>query len=128
MSTLAVGGPTAPISLPGQSPAASSSSGSSVASVTTTGKTSPVSGSQGQDQSQVSQQQAQQVASALQKALSPVTQDIEFAVDKTSGRTVIKVMDTSTNKEIRQIPSQEILDLAQSINTYQSGLLIKQKA
>jgi flagellar protein FlaG len=40
---------------------------------------------------------------------------------------VVKVIDRETQDVIRQIPSQEMLDLAQALDKLQ-GLLIKQKA
>ncbi|MFJ3058393.1 flagellar protein FlaG [Herbaspirillum sp. NPDC087042] len=52
---------------------------------------------------------------------------LSFAKDDTSGKMVIKIMDTETNTLIRQIPSQEAINIAQSIDKLQ-GLLLKEKA
>lgn len=63
----------------------------------------------------------------VREAVKPVAQSLHFSLDKDSGRTVIKVMDTETNEMIRQIPSEDILKIAQAIDKLQ-GLLIKQQA
>ena len=41
--------------------------------------------------------------------------ELQFAVDKDSGRTVIKVMDMDTKEMIRQIPSEEVLKFARML-------------
>lgn len=63
----------------------------------------------------------------IQEFVSSTASDIKFSIDEDSGRTVVKVIDRETKEIIRQIPSQEMLDLAQALNKLQ-GLLIKQKA
>lgn len=52
---------------------------------------------------------------------------LSFAKDDTSGKMVIKIMDTETKTLIRQIPSEEAINIAQSIDKLQ-GLLLKEKA
>ncbi len=73
-----------------------------------------------------------QVTQAVQKINASPTvqaQGIEFSIDSTSHRIVVKVVDQSTNKVIRQIPSKEALAIADSLDeTPSSGLLIKQQA
>jgi len=63
----------------------------------------------------------------IQEFVSSAARDIKFSIDKDSGQTVVKVIDRETQDVIRQIPSQEMLDLAQALDKLQ-GLLIKQKA
>jgi flagellar protein FlaG len=63
----------------------------------------------------------------IQQFVNTAASDIKFSIDEDSGRTVVKVIDRETQDVIRQIPSQEILDLAQALGKLQ-GLLIKQKA
>lgn len=73
---------------------------------------------------------AEQVKDAMeevQKAVTPVAQELLFSVDKDTGKTVVKVMDTETQKVIRQIPSEEMLVMAQQLDKLH-GLLVKQKA
>ena len=63
----------------------------------------------------------------IQEFVSSTASDIEFSVDEESGQTIVKVVDRETDEVIRQIPSQEMLDLAKALDRLQ-GLLIKQKA
>jgi flagellar protein FlaG len=69
----------------------------------------------------------QSVVEKIQEFVSKAASDIKFSIDEDSGRTVVKVIDRTTQEVIRQIPSQEMLDLAQAMDKLQ-GLLIKQKA
>jgi flagellar protein FlaG len=52
---------------------------------------------------------------------------LEFSIDRQTGKTVVRIIDTSTNQLIRQIPSEEMLTIARSLDKLQ-GLLIKQRA
>ena len=63
----------------------------------------------------------------IQKFVSNTASDIQFSLDEDSGVTVVKVIDRSTKDVIRQIPSKEMLELAQALERLQ-GLLIRQKA
>ena len=82
------------------------------------------------------QDQAQRVPSAgelqkaleeVEKAVAPMAQSLQFSLDKDSGKTVVKVMDTDTNEVIRQIPSEEVLAISKAVDKLK-GLLIKQQA
>ncbi len=64
----------------------------------------------------------------IQKALADsLNANLNFSIDKDTGKTVIKVTDGQTGDLIRQIPSEEILALAKSIDKMQ-GLLLQGKA
>lgn len=82
------------------------------------------------------QEQAQRVPSAgelqkaleeVEKAVAPMAQSLQFSLDKDSGKTVVKVMDTDTNEVIRQIPSEEVLAISKAVDKLK-GLLLKQQA
>ena len=82
------------------------------------------------------QEQAQRVPSAgelqkaleeVEKAVAPMAQSLQFSLDKDSGKTVVKVMDTDTNEVIRQIPTEEVLAISKAVDKLK-GLLIKQQA
>ncbi|MDX1812082.1 MAG: flagellar protein FlaG [Gammaproteobacteria bacterium] len=49
--------------------------------------------------------------------------DIRFSIDDDSGQTIVKLLD-SNDKVLRQIPSEEVLNLAKSLKE-QKGLLFK---
>lgn len=63
---------------------------------------------------------------AANEFVKPINSAVQFSMDKESGSTVVKVMDTATKEVIRQIPSEEMLAIAKALNQFQ-GLLIKQK-
>jgi flagellar protein FlaG len=63
----------------------------------------------------------------VQKFTQNLAKELQFNIDKDSGRTVVKVVDASTQEVIRQIPSEEVLAMAKALGQIQ-GLLIKQKA
>ena len=63
----------------------------------------------------------------VEKAVAPMAQSLQFSLDKDSGRTVVKVMDTDTNEVIRQIPSEEVLAISKAVDKLK-GLLLKQQA
>lgn len=74
--------------------------------------------------------QAAQVEQAVQSAnqfFQKISQNLEFSVDQGSGRTITRLVDKETNTVIRQIPSEEMLDIARALDHFQ-GLLLKQKA
>lgn len=54
----------------------------------------------------------------IQEFVSSTASDIRFSIDEDSGQTVVKVIDRETQEVIRQIPSQEMLDLAQHWTSY----------
>jgi flagellar protein FlaG len=72
-------------------------------------------------------EELQTAVEKIQEFIHKAASDIEFSIDEDSGRTVVKVIDRETEEIIRQIPSQEMLDLAQALDKLQ-GLLIRQEA
>jgi flagellar protein FlaG len=63
----------------------------------------------------------------LNDHVAPALQSIEFAIDQDSNRMVVKVVDTSTNKVLRQIPNEEALSISKSLGKLQ-GLMINKTA
>ncbi len=55
------------------------------------------------------------------------TSDVQFLIDESTHIHVVKVVDVATQDVIRQIPSEEILQLAKSLDRLQ-GLIVRQKA
>lgn len=73
---------------------------------------------------------AKQLSDAIaqvQEFTQSLAKELTFDIDDDSGRTVVKVIDSSTNEVLRQIPSEEMLGIAKALDQIQ-GLLIKQKA
>ncbi|MDQ7990745.1 MAG: flagellar protein FlaG [Candidatus Dactylopiibacterium sp.] len=63
----------------------------------------------------------------VQENLPPVARNLQFSLDEDTGHTVVKVIDTTTDEVIRQIPSEEFLAISKALDRFH-GLLIKQKA
>lgn len=63
----------------------------------------------------------------VRNAIAPMAQDLLFSIEEDTGKTIIKVVDSSTDEVIRQIPSEEIITIAKALDNLQ-GLLLKQKA
>jgi flagellar protein FlaG len=63
----------------------------------------------------------------LNQFIKPYNTSLAFSVDEESGRIVVKVTDDETKEVIRQMPSEEALELAKALDKLK-GLLIYQKA
>ena len=70
----------------------------------------------------------------LEKAVKDLSQGVQimqrslqFSIDETSGRTVIKVVDKNTQEVIRQIPEEQVLELAARLDKH-AGVLLKDEA
>jgi flagellar protein FlaG len=68
-------------------------------------------------------QQLQQVAKDLTDMVAMMQKGLKFSVDDDSGKQVIKVQDIESGDIIRQIPSEEALELAKKISEV-SGVLM----
>ncbi|MES2017419.1 MAG: flagellar protein FlaG [Pseudomonadota bacterium] len=68
-----------------------------------------------------------QAVKTINATLKNLNQGVEFTIDEESQRTVVKVVDQETKQVLRQMPSQEALDIANALDRLQ-GLLIKQEA
>lgn len=68
-------------------------------------------------QFEVPEQVGLEVVSEVIDALNALAQaqqrDLQFSVDKPTGRTVIRVYDSTSEELVRQIPVEEVLSLAQ---------------
>ena len=63
----------------------------------------------------------------INRVVREAGQSIEFSVDDDSGRTVVKVVDTETNKVLRQLPSEAAMAIAKGLDSVK-GMLINSKA
>lgn len=73
------------------------------------------------------QQALEQAVDSMQEATQAMRRDLNFSIDESSGRTVVKVLDSSTGDVIRQMPTEEALRLAESLDEMRS-LLFKAQA
>jgi flagellar protein FlaG len=76
---------------------------------------------------QPAQEQLQQALEKLKQSVPTKSSALQFSLDESSGQTIARVVDSETGELIRQIPSKELLEIAQAIDKMQ-GMLLKQKA
>lgn len=76
---------------------------------------------------EVSQQQLSEAVNKLNEFVAPALQSIQFSMDQDSNRMIVKVVDTSTQKVLRQIPNEEVLAISRTLDKLQ-GLVIRQTA
>lgn len=72
-------------------------------------------------------QQVEAAVEAVKDFIQPMASNLAFEMDEDTGRTVVKITDASSGELIRQIPSEEMLEIAKALDRLQ-GLLVKQKA
>ncbi|MCE0911099.1 MULTISPECIES: flagellar protein FlaG [Pseudomonas] len=60
--------------------------------------------------------------SEIEKFLSSSRRNLEFSTDEESGKVVVKVIASDTGELIRQLPSEEALRIANSLNDVNSVL------
>lgn len=77
---------------------------------------------------QPSAAQLQNVVDSINKVLKQSNKNLEFSVDESTNKQVVKLVDTDTGDLIRQFPSEEALAISRSIDQFQHGLLLKQEA
>ena len=63
----------------------------------------------------------------IEKFVQSVKRNLEFSIDEPSGKVVVKVIASDSGEVIRQIPNEEVLKLANSLNDANS-LLFSAKA
>ena len=69
----------------------------------------------------------EQAMKQLEATVQAKANNLQFSVDDTTGKTVVRVIDSSSGSTIRQIPSEEALAIAQDIERMK-GLLLRDSA
>ncbi|TPG78753.1 flagellar protein FlaG [Pseudomonas mandelii] len=77
--------------------------------------------------SQTEQEQLKMAVQEIEKFVQSVKRNLEFSIDEPSGKVVVKVIASDSGEVIRQIPNEEVLKLANSLNDA-SSLLFSAKA
>jgi len=75
----------------------------------------------------ISQAELTRSLAAINRFLQPVSGDITFSQDHETGKTIVKIIDTKTQTVLRQIPSEEAVEMAKQLDKLQ-GLLLRDKA
>lgn len=67
--------------------------------------------------------QLEKVAQQLQDFVGDLNRNLEFSVDKDSGRDVIKVFDRDSGDLLKQFPSEEVLTLVSKLSEMVGGFV-----
>ena len=104
---------------------ASESGASKIGDEPVAGKSKPGAAAEGENAT--SREQIEEAVASIQDFVQSVRRSINFSVEETSGRVVVKVTDAGSGDVIRQIPSEEALQLAENLSEVRS-LLFKAEA
>lgn len=63
----------------------------------------------------------------LKDYVQNLDRELQFQVDKDTGKTVVKILDADTNEVVRQIPSEEVLELTKHLDNVQ-GVIFNSEA
>jgi flagellar protein FlaG len=67
--------------------------------------------------------------SEMNDFVQSIQRELQFSVDEDSGRTVVKVIDKSTNEVIRQVPPEDLMAMLKEFSKpAQPGLIFKNSA
>lgn len=78
-------------------------------------------------QQQPQPEQVQKAMESLKQLIeSKAPNSLSFSIDDTTGKTVVRITDAQTGEMIRQIPSEEMLEIARSLDRMQGMLLQEQ--
>ena len=76
---------------------------------------------------EASREKLEEAVKQVNDFVQPFNNGLQFSLDDDTGKTIVKVIDKTTDEVIRQFPSEEMLGIAKAIDTMK-GLLIQQKA
>ena len=68
------------------------------------------------DAKEVPREELDETISQLNDSLQNVQRNLEFSIDNDAGKIVINVKDKETDEIVRQIPSEEVLELARNLH------------
>lgn len=88
---------------------------------------SPPANAAGGNDGAVAPHDVHEVVGRANTALQQMTQAVEFEVDKSTQSTVVRLVDTQDHQVLRQIPSEEMLEIAHALERMQAAL-VREKA
>ncbi len=72
-------------------------------------------------------QEVEAAAKSVREFVQPINSNLEFSVNDDTGQLVVKIIDRATKEVIRQMPSEEMLAIAKTLDSIK-GLFVKQTA
>lgn len=75
-------------------------------------------------------EEVQHAIERLKQSIKPtLANSLEFQIDQSTGKTLVKILDKETNSVVRQIPCEEMLTIARALDRMQgNGGFVKQQA
>lgn len=72
-------------------------------------------------------QAIERAIAAIKETIAPSSSSLRFSIDSDTKQSVVRVVDSQTGDVIRQIPVQELIDIAKALD-HAKGLLLRQRA
>jgi len=72
-------------------------------------------------------QEVEAAAKSVREFVQPINSNLEFSVNDDTGQLIVKIIDRATKEVIRQMPSEEMLAIAKTLDSIK-GLFVKQTA
>jgi flagellar protein FlaG len=69
------------------------------------------------------EEQVTQALKSINELLQTRSPDLEFSLDRDSNRAIVRVVDKETQEVIRQMPSEDVLQIAKALDRLQSMLI-----
>ena len=69
----------------------------------------------------------EQAVEKVKQHIEMTNSTLDFSIDEDSGKTIVRITDRATGDLIRQVPSEEMLQIARSLDQMQ-GILVQEKA
>jgi flagellar protein FlaG len=73
------------------------------------------------------QDEVREAIKEIQRNVGNSSTSLQFSVDRATGRTIVSIIDAETKEIVRQIPTEEVMKLARTLDRMQ-GLLVNGKA
>ncbi|MGQ5522542.1 flagellar protein FlaG [Chitinimonas sp. PSY-7] len=89
--------------------------------------TTPAGAANKPDRADDKQLSVEESVEKLNETVAAFNRSLQFSIDKDTRMNIVKVVDVSSKEVIRQIPSQEVVEIAKAIDKLQ-GLLLSDKA
>ena len=64
----------------------------------------------------------------MQSKVSTIAPELQFLVDKDSGKSIIKLTDRNTSEVVWQFPSEQALQVTRALDRFQKGLMLNRNA
>jgi len=83
------------------------------------------------EKAEVSNEELREIVTQLNESVQQIQRDLLFSVDDSSGRTIVRVVNSETEEVVRQMPTEEVLRISRNLKDQSgdvSGLIFKTSA